>query len=304
MFQSDIISELLAKYKTEMATDGKQEKLKKYYGKYGLVHETFEIKNIEVSNIFNKPIGTYVINSFENVLGATNVEFDYLVTHLSNVLKKFLSKKQKLKVLVVALGNRHLTADSLGINTIKNVIVTRHLQKQDKFLNLPEISVIATSVMGVTGIESYNIVKGVINEIKPDNVIVIDTFCANNFKRLGSSFQINNGGIIPGGGIDNPQPAISKETTNVEVICVGVPLVVYASSFVKNAIEDIGYDTADKSVVKVVDMLQGYDYKNMITTTHDIEDLVKMCGKVLGYAINKALTGYSIDEQKNILEER
>lgn len=304
MFQSDIISELLAKYKTEMATDGKQEKLKKYYGKYGLVHETFEIKNIEVSNIFNKPIGTYVITSFENVLGATNVEFDYLVTHLSNVLKKFLSKKQKLKVLVVALGNRHLTADSLGINTIKNVIVTRHLQKQDKFLNLPEISVIATSVMGVTGIESYNIVKGVINEIKPDNVIVIDTFCANNFKRLGSSFQINNGGIIPGGGIDNPQPAISKETTNVEVICVGVPLVVYASSFVKNAIEDIGYDTADKSVVKVVDMLQGYDYKNMITTTHDIEDLVKMCGKVLGYAINKALTGYSIDEQKNILEER
>lgn len=311
---SDIIYELILKHKAEIAKQGSESSVTKYAGKYGLKKEIYEVKSNEVAKMLKKDIGKYTLVSFNNILNCGADELEYLINHLSVVLKSYLKTVNKnTKILIAALGNRHISADSLGAASIKNIIATSALKEHGVFKNLPNVYVFATSVFGLTGMESSDIINSIISQIKPDKLIVIDTLCATNYKRLGNNFQVNNAGIVPGGGIGNARQKVSKENTNLEVISVGVPLVVYAHSFLSNAINDInftkvlnefsGKKQVNESLLKnVVGMIKEYDFNNMILTIKDIEESVSLCGKVIGYAINKALLNLNVKEQKEILQ--
>lgn len=310
-----IISEIIGKYNTEISTSQPSIHATTYLGKYGLKKECYTVKTDAQALAIKKDVGVYTLVSFLNIFNSSRTMLHYLVNHLSLVIKQYVGEiNPNSKILVVALGNQSISADSLGYHTIKNVITTRTLTKVvPTFNHMPQVSAIATSVLGKTGIESKEIIQGIISQIKPNKVIIIDTLCATNYKRLGTSFQINNAGIAPGGGVGNERPVINKQNTGVDVISVGVPLVMYAKSLVSNAIEGICFETLikgseeskkikQKVVTAVLNKIENYNYNNLILTFKDIEEQVAVCGRVLSYAINKALLGFNIAKQMQVLD--
>ena len=157
-------------------------------------------------------------------------------------LMNFAKVKNIKKVFVVGLGNKEMMSDSLGPKVVDKIIVTRHIKEvinEGDNSDLNSISALATGVLGTTGIETANIVKAVTAEIKPQVVIVVDTLSTLATKRLATSFQLSNGGIVPGGGVGNSRQAINEEVLGVPVIAIGVPLVVYAHSMCNEVLEKV-----------------------------------------------------------------
>ena len=163
------------------------------------------------------------------------------------------------KVLVVGLGNPHLTADMLGN------LVTDRIETGEK------IKALRPSVTGVTGIESFDVVKGVCDVIKPDVVIAVDSLASATVSRIGRAFQICSSGITPGSGVGNHRIRLCYETLGVKVVSIGVPLVVYASTIVE---EGGGKSTSALG--------------ELIVTPKDIDYLVDRCAEVISKALNTA----------------
>ena len=289
---SDLINEIYLKRKNENAKDLANFKSKNFYGKYGLKREDFTIDK-KLSKLLDRDEGNYTIVNFSNLLLANNMEKIYLIKYLSKVIKKYLKNiNESDEILVVGLGNRHINADSLGAKVVKNIIVTRHLP--NVFKNMPKISAIATSVLGLTGIESGDIVESVVSKIKPKKIIIIDTFCASNYSRLATSFQINNAGITPGSGVENARKKIDKNATKIDVIVIGVPLVVYAKTIVENVLNENSFKN---------NLKYSNDFEDIVLTVKDVEESVNIISTIISYAINLALTNYDIKSIKEILNK-
>lgn len=199
---------------------------------------------------------SFVVNEFREH------EFIRLEEQLCNGIKEFVDGDS---VLVVGLGNAMLSADALGVKTCEKINVTRGFCDE-----IRQTSAISPGVMGNTGIESFEVVYGVVNHVKPDCVIVVDSLCAGASSRLLSSFQISDSGITPGSGVGNNRARIDKSTLGCKVVSIGVPTVVYASTLVReNAGELIGDD--------------------MVVTVKDIDVKVEFCARIISKAINRAL---------------
>jgi len=184
----------------------------------------------------------------------------------------------KKNVLVVGLGNPNLTADGLGNATVKRLLITRHISPHIK--KLPSISAILPNVLGVTGIESFDVIKGVVDRIQPDLVLAVDSLASATVGRIGAAFQICSGGITPGSGVSNHRERLSVQTLGVDVISIGVPLVVYATTI----IEEVLNTTKEYS----------QEISSLIVTPKEIDILVEECSKIISSAINLAYLG--IDE--------
>jgi spore protease len=177
-------------------------------------------------------------------------------------------KIEKLeKILVVGLGNENMTADSLGPLTVKKF----NVQKNPRFCTL------TPNVIGVTNIESFDIVSGTAEKIKPDLCIAIDTLVASKTERLNRSFQLTTAGIRPGGGVKNYRPALTHGSLGCPVIAVGVPLVVYALSIVK--------DFLKMEEARGVVEQQLSELRNLVVTPKEINLTVEYCARILASAI-------------------
>lgn len=141
--------------------------------------------------------------------------------------------KTKIKTLVIGLGNRNITSDALGPKSVSKTLVTRHLFKnynKDYDDDFTEVSALSPGVMGVTGIETSEIVKSLVEKVKPDRVVAIDALASRKMERVNSTIQISTAGISPGGGVGNTRKSLTKETLGVDVIAIGVPTVVDAAT--------------------------------------------------------------------------
>ena len=185
--------------------------------------------DIDLSNKINKKAGFYytidlVDDSFHDYKKSELIEEE-----VANILRELLKEEKVLgkRCLVVGLGNINVTPDALGPYTLDNVIVTRHLftagTVSDKY---SEVSGISPGVMGSTGIETFDIIKSIVNDIDIDYLIVVDALCSSSIKRINKTIQITNTGISPGSGVGNRRKEISKETLGLPVIAVGIPTVV------------------------------------------------------------------------------
>ncbi len=188
---------------------------------------------------------------------------------------------EKGPVLIVGLGNRSITADSLGPYVLEKVIVTRHLlaTMPDAFSGFRDVSAVATGVLGVTGIETQEIVKGLCQHIKPACIIAIDALASRSLDRLGRTFQLSDSGIIPGEGAQNRRFSIDKETTGVPVIAIGVPTVVEALTLALDLMGDAFHEQV---------LPAGGDF---LVTPSGIDALISKSAKAIGYGINLALHG-------------
>lgn len=245
-----------------------------------------------------KPIGTYITMEMANLVlpdeDYHHVVAEELSKYVGNVLQMD-EEKEDYTALVVGLGNRDVTPDALGPHTVECLNVTRHIVKEygkyamgEEAVNM--VSAIAPGVMAQTGMESYEIIKGIVETTKPDAVIVVDALAARNTKRLNRTIQIADTGIHPGSGVGNHRNEISKETLGIPVIAIGVPTVVDAATIVRDTMENLlsTLETDDK--YEMMQELIAPHLYGMFVTPKDIDESIDRIGATIAEGLNLLFT--------------
>ena len=282
---------------------------------------TVRIETENGAKTMGKPVGTYLTIEAPNLSspdeGIHREVSEELAKYLTKVMGKIIPESEHDKeVLVIGLGNRQATPDALGPYVADNLNVTRHIVKEyGKYAALEEmncvVSAIVPGVMAQTGMETAEIIKGVVRETKPDLLIVIDALAARNSRRLNRTIQIADTGINPGSGVGNYRNAITKETIGVPVIAIGVPTVVDAVTIVSDTMENLlsaletseslkgvglvlgGYSEAEK--YELIKELIAPNLNSMFMTPKDIDETVKRLSYTISEGLNLALSGQSFE---------
>ena len=228
-----------------------------------------------------KPIGTYITLEAPR-MSETDEDYHREVSEkLAGYLKKLLDVKNEKSVLVVGLGNREVTPDALGPEAVNHLRVTRHVVREyGKAAFAREkvqlVSTIVPGVMAQTGMETLEIVRGIVAETKPDQVVVIDALAARSSKRLNRTIQISDAGIQPGSGVGNHRNSLTRETIGIPVLAIGVPTVVDAATIVYDA-------TGDRSSVPP-------GLNGMFVTPKNVDEMIRRLSFTISEALNLALS--------------
>ncbi len=196
---------------------------------------------------------------------------------------------KKRAVLVVGLGNSDITPDSLGAKVVEKLKITRHLAQYSPQL-LPKgsrlVSAIIPGVLGTTGIDTCEIIKGIVEKIQPELVIVIDALAAKEIHRVGTTIQISNAGIVPGSGVKNNRNEISYKTLGIPVVAMGVPTVVSVPSIIHDATDSVLNEVQKNRVINSITLNKKYDF---MVTPNTIDDIVENLSRILASSINTVL---------------
>lgn len=226
-----------------------------------------EVLNEKGAEALGKPVGMYVTCEVPSFVHNTDI-FDGRLDMLSGVLESLLPPDAS-SYLIAGLGNTSITADALGPKTNKYVLATRHILDELKqsagFENLRSVATITTGVLGETGVETAEIIKGVVREVSPSCVIVVDALASSSAERLGTTVQLSDVGIAPGSGVGNHRHEISKAVLGVPVISVGIPTVV-STGIISGSAED-----------------------DMYVTPREIDRITEQGAKLIGMSINVCL---------------
>ncbi len=297
---SDLFCERMSRYLTESSAELADGESVFEYGKYDTMCERYEISSDDTAKALGLTKGRYALVTLPEAHVAEDKVKQYYVRYFAKYLRTFFDGVPS-SVLVVGLGNRHISADSLGTKVCSKITVTRSLSEVHC-----KVSAIAPSVLGLTGIESSDIVSAVVDKIKPQYVVVVDSLCAGSVDRLGCSFQINNCPIHPGGGVGNKRKVVSGGSASI--VTIGVPLVVYGTTFVDTALSNSGISKnvvtkAKKHIMhstdneQILDILSGLQSlpraidSNLVVTLKDIEQVVDYCADIIAQALNMILLG-------------
>lgn len=304
-------------YRTDLALERRD-----LYQKINKLHQIDGIKsteekitnNIKVSRVkitnkngeqaIGRTIGNYVTIDIKKLKLATDDDIQKTAETLKNELKKIIDIhiNKEGEILIVGLGNIYVTPDSLGPKVVNEIDVTRHIKKYlpqylDKEARV--VSAISPGVLGTTGIETVEILKGIVDNIKPQLLIVIDALASRSVERISSTIQISDTGIIPGAGVGNTRKEISQKTLGIPVIAIGIPTVVELATLVSDGI-DIFIDNLqekEKSNEYLNKLQQNDKYEdvkaalnvgeyNMIVTPKEIDDLIEKMKDILARGIN------------------
>ena len=224
------------KIRTDLSIDEKIENRENIIIKTN-VYDDIKVTNVNVLKKIeeiNKKPGTYITIEFDDVTDYDNnkkVE-KIFIKELKKIIKNYFN------ILIVGLGNKACTPDSIGPLVTENIIVTNHLYELGLLdVGFRRISIINPGVKGTTGLETSSIIKGVISELKPDLIIAIDSLASSSLEHLNKTIQITDTGISPGSGVGNKREELSKDTLGIPVIGIGVPTVVDAATIVNDTIE-------------------------------------------------------------------
>jgi len=289
MIVSDLIFDLIDK---NLAVESSGD-----FGGFNLSRESYEIKDDYEVKMYGKPKGKYELLSISNVLDFSHNEINNVISALVQTFINIWGNVQSEdRVLIVGLGNRHISSDSLGAKVVSRINVT--------FENkvLPKVMAIVPSVMGLTGIETVDIIEGVSKMVTPTHIIVIDSLCAGAVDRLGKSIQVTNTGICPGAGIGNHRKCIDNSIAP-KIMSIGVPLLIYASTFIIDTFNK--YDLSDEcistamhnlkkhtknieifNILKKLDRIINDDLNSIIVSIKDIEQCVEILSKIISSALN------------------
>ena len=266
------------------------------------------INNIKISrvvmdknNLLNKKEGNYItieLTDITNYEDRENVG-KVLVKEIKDILNKN-NIKDNYECLVIGLGNKKSTPDALGPMVIDNILVTRHLFElnADVKEGIRKVSAIIPGVMGNTGIETIDIIKGIVDNVKPKFIIVIDSLCASSIERLNKTIQLTDTGIHPGSGIGNMRKEISKDTLGIPVIVIGVPTVVESVTIVNDTLEymfmHLNYLKNNYEISKLV-VKRNNNYLDKIKSSKVSNEDKEILGGIIG----------SLDEEKkkNLISE-
>lgn len=256
----------------------------------GLSRTVVKVENEESAQKLGRPMGTYITLACEQAMTVSLETRRALAAELAQTLRGMLPPDMKT-ALVVGLGNRSVTPDSLGPRTAERVLVTRHMGDcLPRDVPMSSVCAAAPGVLGVTGMETAEILRGMVAHVKPDAVIAVDALAARSSKRIASTIQITDTGITPGSGVGNHRKALDRRTLGVPVIAVGVSLVVYASTIASDALCALGEgEVEEERIAACVERVVSEKLGEMIVTPRDVDALVERMAGVLADGINQAL---------------
>lgn len=280
-----------------------------------------KILNEKGEEAMGKPVGDYITIEAPGLI-ERDLELEEKVAKvLAEIIKEIANLTEKTQVLVVGLGNWNVTPDALGPRAVSNIVVTRHLKEyapQQFGDEIRSVSAISPGVLGITGIETAEILKGVVDRIKPDIIITIDALASRRLERLSTTIQISNTGISPGSGIGNRRLSITEQSLGIPVIAIGVPTVVDAVTIANDTIEylteELLKETKEESpfyeVLKNMNQQDKYNLiqevltpyvHNLVVTPKEIDLLVKNISSIISRGINLALQPGLTEEEMNQL---
>jgi spore protease len=275
---------------------------------------TVRIETENGAKSMGKPVGTYLTLEAPNMAAADEGYHREISETLADFLEKYMkdteeNQEKGYSVLVVGLGNREVTPDALGPYVVDQLNVTRHIVQEYGRYAVGKggsriVSAIVPGVMAQTGMESAEIIRGIVNETTPDLIMVIDALAARSTKRLNRTIQISDAGIYPGAGVGNHRSEITKDTMGIPVIAIGVPTVVDAPTIVNDTMENFLKAIAQSKELKSVSRIfseyspqEKYELirevispemVNMYVTPKDIDANIKAIGHILARAIDMA----------------
>lgn len=285
----------------------------------GVILEEKEINGTKINMVriinengaekLGKPIGNYITLDIPQFTEYDGELMDSVSKVLGKILKELANVKKDDKVLVIGLGNWNVTPDALGPKVVEGIMVTRHLsQVMPEFMeeNIISVAAISPGVLGTTGIETVEVVKALVENIKPSLIICIDALAARRIQRLNKTIQISDTGISPGAGVGNHRKAINEEELGVKVIAVGVPTVVDASTIANDAMDMVldnlineaeeGKEfynmlkNIDKNAKEVLirEVLNPY-VGDLIVTPKEVDLIIDSLSKIIANGINIAI---------------
>lgn len=251
-----------------------------------------QIKDDDGSRAMGKPKGTYItIESRELQEEGGNRE--QLLLCVCEQLEKMVPSLKRKSVLVVGLGNREVTSDSLGPKMTEHLFITRHLEQEfgKQFMDANEygcVSAIAPGVMAQTGMEASELVESLVKRIKPELVIVVDALAARSVTRLCTTIQITDTGLAPGAGVGNRRKELTKETLGVPVLAIGVPTVVDAETIISDHLECVlqkqGYQ--DNEIEQFLKEILTRETENVMVTPKNIDESINQLSQDLADVLN------------------
>lgn len=259
---------------------------------------TVEIKDSAGAKAMGKPEGIYITLEAKGLSVKDDSYHETVSNIISDYIKSLSNKAQRGDVLIAGLGNREITSDALGPMVVDNLFVTRHLYMEYKDgiktgKDCRPLSAIAPGVMGQTGMEVMEILKGIIKETKPKLVLVIDALAARSTKRLAATIQITDTGICPGAGIGNNRQALNKNSLGVDVIALGVPTVVDAMTIVRDSMEQMlkrQEFTENEINAFFNEVTNDSEFTTMFVTPKNIDESVKCISYTISEAINNCFS--------------
>ena len=285
---------------------------------------TVKIETENGAKVMRKPVGTYITMEAPNMAVPDEDYHAEISKELAKFLSRFIRKdKEDYSILVAGLGNRKVTPDALGPYVVDNLNITRHIVKEyGKYAmgeeNVRLVSAIVPGVMAQTGMETVEIIKGIVRETKPDMMIAVDALAARSSKRLNRTIQISDTGINPGSGGGNNRNAITKDTVGIPVLAIGVPTVVDAATIVNDTMENLilalessetlrgvgvvmqGYNAAEK--YELVKELISPHLNGLFVTPKDIDETVKRISYTISEALNMLFSkGHAHNQEMGVI---
>lgn len=242
-----------------------------------------------------RPQGTYITIEAPELSTPDEDYHREISEEISTHLRKLIDLKKEKSVLVVGLGNAAITADALGPQVVDNLLMTRHIIKEYglrgiKHEKMHRISGIAPGVMAQTGMETAEIVQGIVSETKPDVVVAIDALAARSVRRLSRTIQITDTGIHPGSGVGNHRNGLTEENLQVKVIGIGVPTVVDAATIVHDSMAHL-LDTLEETEQKeFLDEMITPNLYSMFVTPKDVDETIKYLSFTISEGLNIAFS--------------
>ena len=278
-FRTDLAVEAIENHKTAAALPHVRQSDRTLEG--FAVHEV-RILSEDAAREIGKPQGRYLTLELDALIRREEDAFPRACKALSTLLRELLPHPNGGPVLIVGLGNRMITPDAIGPQTADHVIATRHLVAQSPaiFADWRPVSALAPGVLGQTGVETGEVICGVLDRVRPAAVIAVDALAAGRLSRLLRTVQLADTGITPGAGVGNARAALNKETLGVPVIAVGVPTVVDGATLAHEISSQLGQPACE-----ALDDLS----QPVMITTRDIDREVADISRMIGYAVNMAL---------------
>lgn len=260
--------------------------------KYGNVNVAeLIIDHEEGAKTLGKPLGSYITISFNKLWLCSDEQINNVISVISDELRSLVKKTvgKPESVLIAGLGNQYITPDAIGPQSVKDIIVTRHIKEHDESLfdkmGYLDISSITPGVVGQTGIETLELIKGAVNNVKPSLLIVIDALAARSVDRLAVTVQLTDSGISPGSGIGNKRRAINQSEVGIPVIAIGVPTVVDSSTLVYDVLERAGITEFSDELVQVLE-----NGRSFFVSLKESDIAVSEVSNVISQAINETFS--------------
>ena len=278
-FRTDLAVEAIENHKTTAALPHVRQSDRTLEG--FAVHEV-RILSEDAAREIGKPQGRYLTLELDALIRREEDAFPRACKALSTLLRELLPHPNDGPVLIAGLGNRMITPDAIGPQTADHVIATRHLVAQSPaiFADWRPVSALAPGVLGQTGVETGEVICGVLDRVRPAAVIAVDALAAGRLSRLLRTVQLADTGITPGAGVGNARAALNEETLGVPVIAVGVPTVVDGATLAHEISSQLGQPACE-----ALDDLS----QPVMITTRDIDREVADISRMIGYAVNMAL---------------